>query len=212
MEKLLSYVLVVLISATGVCSLVWPNSNVTAVLCGLMFCIGVFYTMSASSSKKFPFPDNAVKTPCDIVYMAADGEKASLFTLPYLDFYRRDNVWGIMVNGVIVQATDAPETDLEKARDYVKKTSKAYLQPIGLPSRWQAMHLMAGRDKFERTVGILTECGIEAEGFSFGFYWCDYVEPTLAYLNDKKWQERLLSPFIYTKNPQHANHVRLVVK
>ena len=42
MEKLLSYVLVVLIGTAGVCSLVWPNSNVTAVLCGLMFCIGVF--------------------------------------------------------------------------------------------------------------------------------------------------------------------------
>ncbi|MBR1756505.1 MAG: hypothetical protein IJ738_02930, partial [Alphaproteobacteria bacterium] len=85
MEKLLSYVLVVLISATGVCSLVWPDSNVTAVLCGLMFCIGVFYTMSASFSKKITLPDNAVKTPCEIVYMAIDGEKVSLFTLPYLD-------------------------------------------------------------------------------------------------------------------------------
>lgn len=212
MEKLLSYVLVVLIGTAGVCSLVWPDSNVTAVLCLVMFCIGILYVIPAFSSNKLPFPDNAVKTPCDIVYMAVDGGKARLFTLPYLDFYRRDNVWGIMVNGVMIQTTDAPDMNLEKALDYAKKTSKAYLQPIGLPSRWQAMHLMAGRDKFERTVGILTECGVEAERFSLGLYWCDYVEPTLAYLNDKKWQERLLSPFIYTKNPQHANHVRLVVK
>lgn len=191
---------------------------------GLGFCLSVngISAMSAELSvaalavlcpvilKKLP--GNTIKTPCSIVYMAVDEGKAELYMLPYLDLCRREDVWGIEINGVMVQATDAPSANLASAHDYAQKTSKAYTNPLGFPSPWQAMCIMLGRKKFERTVSIMHECGIEAERFAFGDYWCDCKKPTLVYLNGKKSERKLANPFKHAKNQKHAHYVRLVVK
>lgn len=157
-------------------------------------------------------PENAVKTPCPVVYMIVENGKVILYTLPYLDLCRREDVWGIEINGVMVQTTDIPGTSLAAAKDYAAKTSKAYFVTIGLPSPWQAMCMMLGRKKFERTVSIMHECGIEAERFAFGDYWCGCKKPTVVYLNGKKSGENLPNPFKHAMDPQQAYHVRLVVK
>lgn len=207
MKRVLFFYIIALIIAILLGFCLWSTSDVSvtaevSTVAFAVFCPAVLKRL----------PGNAVKTPCPIVYMEVENDKLRLYTLPYLDLCRRDDVWGISVNGIMVQATDAPATSLAAANDYAAKTSKAYFSPIGMPSGWQAMCIMLGRKKFERTVSILTTCSIEAECFASGDYWCDCKKPTLVYLNGKKSKRKLANPFRQTKNTQRAHHVRLVVK
>jgi hypothetical protein len=208
MKKLLFFCIIALIIAIVLGFCLWSTNDVSVISAEVS--VAAFAVFCPVALKKLP--GNAVKTPCPIVYMTVENEKVRLYTLPYLDLCRRDDVWGVLINGVMVQAIDAPETSLAAANDYAAKTSKAYFSPIGMPSDWQAICLMLGRKKFERTVLILTACGIEAESFAFGDYWCDCKKPTLVCLNGKKSERKLANPFRHTKYPQRVHHVRLVVK
>jgi hypothetical protein len=208
MKRVLLFYIIALIIAVMLGFCLWSTNDVSVISAEVS--AAAFTVFCPAVLKKLP--GNAVKTPCPIVYMEVENDKVRLYTLPYLDLCRRDDVWGILVNGIMVQATDAPGTSLAAANDYATKTSEAYFSPIGMPSSWQAICLMLGHKKFEHTVQILNQCGIEAEGFAFGDYWCDCKKPTLVYLNGKKSGRKLANPFRHTKYPQRAHHVRLLVK
>ena len=129
----------------------------------------LIYLLYKQEEKFKPLPPDCIETSYLIVYR--NDENNTLYSLPYLDLRRTEQVWGFALDGIKISKEEAQYSNTEQAKQLAEIHELQKIK-VCLPDWYVMLIIGCNIKKIDRLIKLLNENAVKADRFSYGHYWC----------------------------------------